>query len=411
MREPTPWTPLGDGVWSLRTRVRRHAFSPDDAHLAWCEGLDERTVHVTELATMRTVASLEGAAVRALHWSSPETLRVLRQTGTDATLHAHAVPDGGEVATVALPAVGLWPILRASRDGQVALVCRESWTWDHAPSVAAWVLRGERGDEVSRLDPLALVTPRRFAASGSALFALSPDGERLAVVLNTGTSPEPTGALASRVFFVSLRGEVDTHALTTLDRASLVRWIAPSNILAAFENSRGEGAMLCIDAQGREREAARWSRPDELLRGGFDLHPDRSRAVFTLRHATWEDFSCHAATLTLPSAAAPRAPFARVELSRQEWTADARPLDGGACWDARGDLVTLSVTASDEALLARHDAPDGAARVLARFALTGPRPRRLALRASPLRTNVLATWQTAEGSDDVSFRGLARIAL
>ena len=45
------------------------------------------------------------------------------------------------------------------------------------------------------LDPMALVTPRRFATFGGALFALSPDGERLAV---EGSSAAPTGWVYTR---------------------------------------------------------------------------------------------------------------------------------------------------------------------------------------------------------------------
>ena len=66
---------------------------------------------------VRCASRLPSGAVCALHWSSPETLRVLRQTGVDATMHAHAVPDGGEVATVALPSIGQGATFSASRSG------------------------------------------------------------------------------------------------------------------------------------------------------------------------------------------------------------------------------------------------------------------------------------------------------
>lgn len=90
MSDRSPWATQSDRVWTLSPTAPFFAVSPDDAHLAWCEAPDHRSVHVTELATMRTVTTLVGAPASALHWSSPETLRVLRQTGHDATMHAMA---------------------------------------------------------------------------------------------------------------------------------------------------------------------------------------------------------------------------------------------------------------------------------------------------------------------------------
>ena len=397
----------------LQPRASCFAFSPDDALLAWCEGPEGRAVHVTELATMRTVTTLDGATVRALHWSSPETLRVLRQTGVDATMHAHAIPDGGEVATVALPRIGYWPMFSASHDGHVALVSREWWRWDHTEraSVNAWILRGEAGDVVEHVDPFARVKPRGFAPSGNARYAMSPDGARLAIVLDTLTERTRPAALPSRVFFIALQsGEVDTHALSTDDHAELLRWVAPSRILVVFKVYGRPGSMLLIDDAGREREAARWSSPDAFCEGELALHPERDRVAFMLHRRAWGEFLCDAATVALPGREG-ASPIERIQLSSQEWLPDEKHLYGGVAWNAHGELLTLSVEAPDEAVLSRHDATERRVREVARFTLTGGRPHRLTLTTSPCGTRALARWNSDDTPVGEGFRHVAHIGL
>jgi hypothetical protein len=390
------WEPLDDRVRRLRAPVGELAFSPDETHLAWSDGSAPGLVRVTELSSSRTVVSFTGAPVSALHWASPETLRVVRHTAPDATLTLHAVPDGGTLATFALPGVGPWPpALDASADGSLAVLGRATML-TAAPS-ALWFVGGAHADEVMRVDPFERVTMALRERWRTARWALNPDGTSLAFALGSARSAGDAGpSAAPHVVVTDLDARTTTvHAITDEGDPTLLRWTSPTRLIAALLDASGATLVHAIETHGPQSRVARLS-PSHLLRGdaAVDVHPDRDRLLLGVL--------CRSNGLTRPREAVVTVSLAPtdtpatpriVTLTRDDLTPST--LAGAACWSASGDTLAIAHPESD-AVPRRADEAVSSAREIARVALTGARPQRFALRPSARHAFTAATWFSFE---------------
>lgn len=394
------WAPLDDRVRRLRAPVGELAFSPDETYLAWSDGSAPGLVRVTELSSSRTVASFTGAPVSALHWASTETLRVVRHTAPDATLTLHAVPDSGTLATFALPGVGPWPpALDASADGTIALLGRATML-TAAPSVL-WIVGGPHADEVMRVDPFERVAIALRERWRTARWALNPDGTSLAFALGSARSPGEAGPSAAPHVVVT-----DLHARATTVRAiadegdpTLLRWTAPTRLIAALLDPSGATLVHAIETHGSQSRGARLA-PSQLLRGdaAVDVHPERDRLLLAVL--------CRSNGLTRPREAVvtvrleptdtPASPRL-VTLTRDDGLDDLAPstLAGAACWSASGDILAIAHPESDAVPRSANEAVTPA-HELARVALTGSRPHRFALHPSARHRFLAATWCSFE---------------
>lgn len=398
--DEVPWVAPRDGVRSLVPAVGALAFAPDEAHLAWVDGLDLGAVHVTELASSRTVLSLRGARAVALDWSAPDALRVLRRTGADATLHVHAVPDGGELARAALPRVGVWPVsIEAPVDGPVSYVGPTAWepSLTAQPDLRAWLVRHDGA--ATRFDPYALLGARKRAAAPTARCAMSPDGATLAVVF----APREGDGLAA---FVDLSSGVARQvALGDGGAPTHLRWVGPSRVFVARVDALSRATLFTVDPSGPAILRGTLPANHALRPGLVDLHPDRDALLLPTerrRFLTGADARTLAVALALDGPATAPAAF---ELSR------LRPASGGACWDARGRLLTLTHPRLREAHLARRESLAGEPHVLLHLPLPGEQPEELALTPSPRRTVAAVTWFTSERGPAERARRLTLIAL
>ncbi len=411
MADFVPWVSPDVSVRMLTPATGAFAFSPDDARLAWVEG--DGAVRVTELDSSRTVATLDGDRVSALEWTSPETLRVLRRAGGDATLHVHALPDGGELARVALPGVGVRPLsIASSVGGRAALVGRESWGWppSRQPEVT-WLVRGELGESVTRFDPYALAEAGLRERIHVIRCAMNPDGGALAVASGAAG---PGAGNAARVAFVDVAtGSSTAHALPERADPTVVSWVSPSRVLVASLDAKDLTVIETIDALGERVEVARLA-PLEMTHydAPLDLHPDRGRFVIEIeRLRERRGDAILAAVLRIPEPGAP--PVKRELILLSESSSGDRPTrrGGGACWDAAGRLIVLTHPRPGEARLTRRDHASSSPHTLAHFALTGERPHELSLHPSPRRTRAAAAWLTLDRGPAERVRRLALIEL
>ncbi len=394
------WVAPRDGVRSLVPAVGALAFAPDESHLAWVDGLDLGAVHVTELTSSRTVLSLRGARAVALDWSAPDALRVLRRAGADATLHVHAVPDGGELARIALPKVGVWPVsIEAPVEGRVSYVGPTAWepSLTAQPDLRAWLVRDD--GTATRFDPYALLGARERSAAPRARCAMSPDGATLAVAFGPR---EGNGAVA----FVDLASGVARRvALGDGGTPTHLRWVGPSRVFVARVDALSRTAMHTVDPSGPGELRGTLAANHALRPGCIDLHPDRHTLLLPTerrRFLTGTDARTLVEALALDGPTTTRAAF---ELSR------ARPPSGGACWDARGRLLTLTHPRLREAHLARRESLAGEPHVLLHLPLPGEQPEELAMTLSPRRATAAVTWFTSERGPAERARRLTLLTL
>lgn len=413
MSESRAWVEHGARVHLLVPEAGAAEFSPDDTYLAWVDGLAPTIVHVTEVATMRAVATLHGGPVAALCWRGDDTLCVFQSLHGEPWMRAHAIPDAGVVARVKLPWVRGWMRVQTSADTRSALV-----TWPRSlslgsVSLGACVLRGDRLETARVLDDGSWRDDALGARATIAMVALSPDGETLAVA---GRAPDRDGA----TWCEHVRGDGER-----LHRASMparhtptaLRWIGAAKTLAVWSPSPGAGKasrVWIVDAPDTAAEvhlfvgAAVARAPVSI-----DLDPARERVVITALHAVGTRAELRAQVVSCDPCAPPQSPQRAIVLSRQPNPDVARGhLGGGACWDALGHLVTLAPATRVEARLSRRATPDDTPHAELHFALTGASPHALTLTPSPTRRHALARWETRDRGDGVDpAHRLALIAL
>jgi hypothetical protein len=420
------WVARGERLHGMVPSVGAAEFSPDDAYLAWDDAVAPGVVRVTELASLRTVARLDrGGPVEAMCWSSPTTLCLFRRQELEARMHVYAIPDGGLVERTPLPRMRGWwgdsrpiahlpPARRRMRvqpsphAGAALLTWPDVMESDRPASLGACVLRGERFESAAIVDVAAILTAGDRRASIVDV-ALSPDGDALAVAVVS-----PSGAWCA---LVSCDGAVRARvAMPEGLTPKLLRWVGPAAVLTAWGPARsfGETRFMRVEAPDTVKTLAT-SGADFVFGASsdfdfeFDLDPERKRAVATAIRRTAAQSSTWALVLPTDASSTPAATTLRLHAPK---LADIAYLGGGACWDARGQLLTLMATERAEARLScRANATDAEEAVLT-LELTGKQPRALSLTPSPRRRHALARWtsQDPEGGAEL-MNAVALVAL
>lgn len=413
MGESRAWVEHGARVHLLVPEAGAAEFSPDDAYLAWVDGLAPTIVHVTEVATMRSVATLHGGRVAALGWRGADTLCVFQHLDGEAWMRAHAIPDAGVVAKVRLPWVRGWMRVQTSGDTRSALV-----TWPRSlalgvVSLGACVLRGDRLESAREVDLAAIPA---LAPEGGAAFvevALSPDGDTVAI-----GGRDARGRRALWCAFASCEGEVRARVTIPWGTTpAMVTWVDARQVLTMWGNASAAGRetiLARVDVAGEVARVATCGQeflfPSPVA---IDLDPARARAVVIARVSSPSREATRALAIPCDTEGEATRTIPSIELSRQATlAAGQQPLGGGACWDAHGHLVTLAPVTRVEARLSRRASPDDTAHAELHFALTGASPRALTLTPSPTRRHALARWETRDRGEGVeTSRRLALLAL
>ena len=285
------WTFDDAGTCGPAAPVEHAALSPDDRWVAVAAG---DTVRVVDPHDGRIALTVRGRAVTGLAWLSPELLLVLR-TGERFGVRAvvHAIPDGGALASVALPEMNARTSALStpapSPDGAVSAVLVGPARWHGGDRTKlrrrlGYVLQGPTWEVASTFDPDAVTGLHPLPLSRPGVAALSPDGHELVAWLGepvpVGADPQPghlvgldrtTGRLRWRT-----RAGRSVDALVGCDAACwLLRGAAPFS----------PGEVLLVDTAA---PSVLYDTADDPLAaqgawpGGaphVDLHPDRTRVV------------------------------------------------------------------------------------------------------------------------------------
>jgi hypothetical protein len=413
------WVERGARVRSLVPEVHAWAVSPDDAWIAWTEHRRDHVVHVTEISSWRTVVTLPGAPTAALRWTSPSTLVTLRRAHRNATLHAYAIPDGGEVAQSLLADVGTQRgEIDASADGGVMLIgalTRDGWLDGRASSRSIYLVRGELCDDVSRVDPFDLALSGSASLDHQGRCALSPDGRAIAVVRS---APKPSAGDTidvgpSSVSFLSLAtGAIRTYAVRDAGTPTHLVWASPTSVVAAFLDERWGTVLYRLHEVGGRDLVTRFDRNDRIRpEASLDLHPDRGRVLVTVERATDRERSnVRSVALVVGLSTDGTAQTETLGLGRDRGPS-SRDRSGGACWDAKGRLLTLTHPRPGEGLLARRDAVLVPPENLAEVPLDGASPQALSLAVSPRASLALASWRAPLNDVGDTAKRLAIVSL
>lgn len=407
MSEPSPWEKVDHRVHALLPPVGHWAFSPSEQYLAWSEGLDLRAVYITELPSMRTVCTIEGAGALALSWADDETLRVVRGERDRVVVSRHAIPDGGPIGEVSVPRDGLSTTVQTSADGRVVLV--RSVSYARLGDAPRGFLVGAAGED--DVDTLALRHPRvvvdRHRRGAPVDCALSPDGRVVAVLHQQLRSPWD-----ATLCFASHRAPLSALTPFPDGNARLLGWVSPTRVLVQHER-----ALLAVERDGD------FSRPIKIpeaaaVEGSLDLHPERDQVLLCARVVGDGRYRTLALRARLDGSSPEVTP-----LSEGRALDDGGVRDGGACWDRDGTVLTLTQSPPGVATLARRPAASSALARLARFKLfgeppvrlahfklIGERPVDLALAPSPRRERFALTWRAFDRGPADPVRRLALFA-
>lgn len=400
------WAPASDRGRALVPEVGAWVIAPDERWFAWAAP-SSREVQVTDLTSMRTLLSLSGEVVAALHAPSHDTLWVLRRKGPDATLHVHAVPDGGEVSRVALPNVGVWNVtIQASIDGRTAVIGKPvRGTFNGRMVSANYLLRGEGLEEVTPLDPFTLLGGN--VRELSAQYVLDPDGRSLAIAHATlgGTNPR------TRVSLLELASRRVTEVATVEDPVPRhVHWISSSRVLLVANAEHQRTSLYAVDVERGATRFAQLSALDHLrFERGVAVHPDRDRALLVVERARDRNGSSTRSVAMVCSLAGSSPPALLGLASDKGPIGTARY--GGACWDRAGRLLTATSPTPREAHIALRDSVSEAPRAVAHIPLHGASPHLLALSLSPRGALAVVTWSTLDRGVAEAVRRLALIIL
>ncbi|MFO0648191.1 MAG: hypothetical protein U0326_18275 [Polyangiales bacterium] len=401
------WVESGERVRSLIPSVHMWALSPDDAWIAWTERQREREVHVTELSSWRTVTTLAGGSVVALRWTSPSTLIALRSAQRHATLHAYAIPDGGELSRSTLADVGFQGgEIDASADGRAMLIgalTRNGWLGAREAVREVYLVRGEFCDDVARIDPFDVAGPRSALPGWQGRCALSPDGHGIAVALSPAkpASGASSNEAEATMTFISLTTRaVRSYALLEAGNPTHLLWVSPTSVVAAFLDDQWSTGLHRVDEEGARALVTRLGRNERLRAGpSLKLHPDRARMLAVVERATDRqrmNVRSVAMVVGLPLGGAAQSEILGLSRDRgPSW----RDRSGGACWDGEGRLLTLTQPRANEAQVSRRDAVLTPPHTLAQFAFPGETPHALSLSVSPRASLALAAWRV--GLNDV----------
>jgi len=396
--EYCPWVKIDYRVHVLTPAVGAFAFSLSERYLAWVEGPDMRAVQVTELPSMRTVCTLEGADFLALSWADDETLRVVRSERERVVVSRHAVPDGGALGTVSLPRDGLTTTVQTSADGRVTLI--RSVSYVRSGDAPRAFLVGAAGDD--DVAPLALLHPRIETARDRRAAPIdcvqSPDG-RVVAVLHQQSGPPWNASL----WFAAPHARPSPPTPFSEGYARLLGWVSPSRVIVLHRLAGGD-ALVVVDRDGTSSRATMISAASPID-GSLDLHPERDQVLLCVR----VDGNGRYRTLALRARLDGSTPEA-ITLSEGRVLGDGGVRDGGACWDRDGAILSLTQSPPGVANLTRRPAVTATGARLAHFKLIGERPVDLALAPSPRRERFVMTWKCFDRGPADPVRRMALFA-
>lgn len=395
MSEYCPWVKIDYRVHALTPAVGHWAFSPSERYLAWVEGPDMRAVQVTELPSMRTVCTLEGADFLALSWADDETLRVVRREREKVVVSRHAVPDGGALGAVSVPRDGLSITVQTSADGRVTLI--RSVRYAKPGDAPRAFLVGAAGDD--DVTALALLHPRIEIAQDWRATSIdcvqSPDGRVVAALQQKSIPPHDAS-----LWFAAPHTRPSSPTPFSEGSLCLLGWVSPSRVLVSHSLADG-GALVAVDRDGALFRAATFATARPIA-ASLDLHPERDRLLLCASQLGSGRYRTLALCVRLDGAA-PEV----ITLSAGRVLGDGGVRDGGACWDRDGAIVTLTQSPPGVANLMRRPTVAATGARLAHFKLIGERPVDLALAPSPRRERFAMTWKCFDRGPADPVRRLA----
>lgn len=405
--DASSWAPAGDRGRALIPAVGAWTLAPDDGWIAWTEAAASREIHVTDLSSMRTALTLSGVGLAALHAPSPDTLWVVRRKGQDATLHVHAVPDGGEVSRVSLPNLGVWNVvIQASFDGRTAMIGKAvRGTFDGRMVSTNYLLRGDGLEEVTPLDPFALLGAN--ARELSAQYVLDPDGRSLAIAHAALVGANPR----THVSLLELASRRVTQvAIVEAPVPRHLHWISSSRVLLVANAEHQRTSLFSVDVEQGATRFAQLSALDHIrFERGVAVHPDRDRALLVVERARDRNGSSTRSVAMVCSLAGSSPPALLGLASDKGPVGTARY--GGACWDRAGRLLTATSPTPREAHIALRDSVSEAPRAVTHIPLHGASPHLLALSLSPRGALAVVTWNTLDRGEAEAVRRLALVIL
>ncbi len=405
----------------LRGEVGAYAFSPDGQWLAVSEpfgdAMGQSLVRVVEVETGRVAMSIRGREVAALAFASPEHLLVVRAADLGCRAVLHLVPDGGVVATVALPGL---------RTARCRVSLATSWGGGVSPFALVTPLRWLGGDRrvtrrlhgavlrlpsleaLASVDPDALPSQATLPHAPSAVATLSPDGDRVAMWVS---APQPRDALVHEEGALHLidwarakdeRVCVVGREVDDVIAADASRWVLRSGHFSADIAGRGDIAVVDTGRGVVLHDTSIAAALDEAGSVGawatVDLHPDRERVLVAGRAAaggrvtarpTWEG-ALRAVDVT---GASRSRPAVMVKCKAQVAMSAVYEGEGDALWALTGKAATMAELTRWASLDERpaKDAPTIA------LVLDGKKPRRGVLQRV-VGTTLCARWSVdAEG--------------
>jgi hypothetical protein len=389
--EHSPWVRVDDRVTMLTPAVEAFALSPGGRYLAWVEDPPKAVVHVTELASLRTVYSLQHAGAFALLWQGEEVLRVFDAVGRRVTATRHAVPDGGTLGVATMPRESMKVDVHSSCDGRVSMVTSSFNVGWRRP---LWLV-GVGGDDAVApvpLDDVPQGLPSHLPLAGVDC-ALSPDGHRLVLVVQRSLQ-------GSTVRFMSVEGQCLSEASCPMANGTPLGWLSPTEVLFQGVPHDDRAALVRVALDGTCTALATFPSTE-----GFEwvgLHPERDRVLLRRLHPMKNGYERTVAVCLVPTTGA----VALLTLSHGRLPSYVG-LDGGVCWTTTGEFLTLTQSPPGVAHLTRREVPGAPGRRLATFGLPGERPHGLALTASSEGTRFVATWHTFDRGPLDAVRRLA----
>lgn len=395
-----------DGARALRAECSAWSLSPDDQWIAWAEASPDEAgqmgVWCAEVSSGRVVFEKRGRPVKALAFTSPEALLVVRDDDRiRARAVLYAVPDGGVLGSVSLDALpGQRCKIEVARGAPVALVAPVSW---HALPRAnnparrlAHVLRTDPLEAIGAYDPDETGAVPRVPEVRMAVASLSPDGHRLIVWLGAPSVNGILGVDAGTVLSHDWTKRRDTRLATAAHLVRELAWMGPQTLVmrsAVGDELAHRGDLDVLDLARPELlfSTVGEDLPDGWLSGRstVDVHPDRERLVITGRVATgaagakaWRSYVRE----VVPGEALSRAP--------REVTSNAA-VAMGAAWLPTGHegVALLRARTQREGEIVRLRTIDGALdRTPVTVAFTGKKPRSGALSRSAGGTMMVARW-------------------
>ncbi len=275
------------GMRALRREVAHAAWSPDGAWLAVADVPDadgRAEVRVLDPTDGREALCIPGREVLGVVFASSEHLLVVRAQELGARAVLHAVPDGAALATAPLanvPRVAVQLSRSATRHPDECaarvFVMPSRWPGGLRQGMrqrAGWVLALPSLDVVSRFEPDAWTALPRLPNVRAAAAVLAPDGDALAVWLESPGHAEP-GSL----WLQPADGGPPRRVCAVGRTVGDIVYAGPDRVL--LRSADGPDTFAVVDLAARAPELDLSFAPGAAFAalGAVALHPDAHVAV------------------------------------------------------------------------------------------------------------------------------------